>query len=195
VTGLGCGPRTLRISVRRVGVGGVGSRRGSRFAAVPPRVPPRALAGEYGFAHTTLGRYLGDQEGAGARGPAAASGRGTRAHDAQLRTRGSLCPAFVGRFRPRALSQRVSPSGGSATRILRPRRAERTAYARRRLRRVGLTSKMGSRLRRGNGRSSTWVAAVASVSAGADQPGGAGRGGKEAPEVACADRDEEGSKD
>jgi hypothetical protein len=36
---------------------------------------------------------------------------------------------------------------------------------------VGLTSKMSSRPPRGNGRSSSWVAAVASVSAGAHQPG------------------------
>jgi hypothetical protein len=38
------------------------------------------------------------------------------------------------------------------------------ARARRRLRRVGLTSKMSSRPRRGTGRSSRWVATVASVS-------------------------------
>jgi hypothetical protein len=60
---------------------------------------------------------------------------------------------------------------------------------------VGLTSKIGSRPRRGNGRSSRWVAAVASVSAGADQPEGARGGGKEAAEVACADRDEGASED
>jgi hypothetical protein len=56
---------------------------------------------------------------------------------------------------------------------------------------VGLTSKMSSR---GNGRSSSWVATVASVSAGAHQPEGARRGGKEAAEVACADRDEGASE-
>jgi len=39
------------------------------------------------------------------------------------------------------------------------------------------------------------VAAVASVSAGAHQPEGARRGGKEAAEVACADRDEGASED
>src|SRR6266545_3436361 len=39
------------------------------------------------------------------------------------------------------------------------------------------------------------VAAVASVSAGADQPEGARRGGKEAAEVACADRNEGAGKD
>jgi hypothetical protein len=38
------------------------------------------------------------------------------------------------------------------------------------------------------------VAAVASVSAGAPQPEGARRGGKEAAEVACADRDEDTSE-
>ena len=38
------------------------------------------------------------------------------------------------------------------------------------------------------------VAAVASVSAGAHQPEGARRGGKEAAEVACADRDEDASE-
>jgi hypothetical protein len=36
---------------------------------------------------------------------------------------------------------------------------------------------------------------VASVSAGADQPEGARRGGKEAAEVACAERDEGASED
>jgi hypothetical protein len=60
---------------------------------------------------------------------------------------------------------------------------------------VGLTSKMSSRPRRGNGRSSSWVAAVASVSAGAINREGARRGGKEAAEVACADRDEGASED
>ena len=69
------------------------------------------------------------------------------------------------------------------------------ARARRRLRRVGLTSKMSSRTRRGNGRSPSWVAAVASVSAGAHQPEGARRGGKEAAEVACEDRDKGASED
>jgi hypothetical protein len=42
---------------------------------------------------------------------------------------------------------------------------------------------------------SSWVAAVASVPAGAHQPEGARRGGKEAAEVACADRDEGASED
>src|SRR6266508_6006773 len=76
-------------------------------------------------------------------------------------------------------------------------RQSKTGYAheRRRLRREGPTSKMSSRPRRGNGRSSSWVAAVANVSAGADQPEGARRGGKEAAEVACADRDEGASED
>ena len=74
-------------------------------------------------------------------------------------------------------------------------RAKPVTRARRRLRRVGLTSKMSCRPRRGNGRSSSWVAAVASVSAGADQPERARRGGKEAAEVACADRDEGASED
>jgi hypothetical protein len=68
------------------------------------------------------------------------------------------------------------------------------ARARRRLRPVGLTSKMSSRPRRGTGRSSRWVATVASVSGG-DQPEGARRGGKEAAEVACADRKEGASED
>jgi hypothetical protein len=91
----------------------------------------------------------------------------------------------------------MSRSGGSATRILRQGPAKQTGYAgaRRRLRRVGLTSKMSFRPRRGNGRPSSWVAAVASLSAGAHRPEGARRGGKEAAEVACADRDEGISED
>src|SRR5207249_8579005 len=61
-------------------------------------------------------------------------------------------------------------------------------FANRRLRRVGLTPTRISRpAGRGNGRCSSWVAAVASVSAGAEQPKGARRGGKEAAEVACGD--------
>src|SRR5437667_6227624 len=54
---------------------------------------------------------------------------------------------------------------------------------------------MSSRPRRGNGRCSSWVAVVGSVSAGADRPEGARRGGKEAAEVACADRVEGVSED
>jgi hypothetical protein len=91
----------------------------------------------------------------------------------------------------------LSRFGGKATRILRQRRAEQNRL-RAREKKVETCRpdvKMGSRRRRGNGRSSSWVAAVASVSAGVDQPGGARRGGKEAAEAACADRDEEASKD
>jgi hypothetical protein len=67
----------------------------------------------------------------------------------------------------------LSRFGGSATRILRqgPAEQNRLSAREKKLRRVGLTSKMNSRPRRGNERSSSWVAAVASVSAGAHQPG------------------------
>src|SRR6266550_1953641 len=54
---------------------------------------------------------------------------------------------------------------------------------------------MSSRSRRGNGRSSSWVAAVASVSREHINREGARRGGKEAAEGACADRDEGASED
>src|SRR6266702_7853839 len=75
-------------------------------------------------------------------------------------------------------------------------RQSKTGYAReKKAETSGLTSKMSSRPGRGNRGSSSWVAAVASVSAGADQPEGARRGGKEAAEVACADRDEGASED
>jgi hypothetical protein len=77
--------------------------------------------------------------------------------------------------------------GGSATRVLREEPAERNrgyARARTRLRRAPyVDDELPLRL-----------AAVASVSAGAHQPEGARRGGKEATEVACADRDEGASE-
>jgi hypothetical protein len=100
-----------------------------------------------------------------------------------------------------------SRSGGNAPKHCRPLaevrqeffdrdRQSETGYARARtrLRRVGLTSQMSSRPWRRNRRPSSWVAAVASVSAGAHQSEGARRGGKEATEVACPDRDEGASE-